>query len=75
MSVENAYSIIEAIAEIHACAEKLKLVKFSEAEETAEEILLKHKNMLRISLYRSAKYQLVRHSNFAMVMFLVFSAR
>lgn len=38
MSAEDAYSILEAIAEIHGCVDKLKLVKPSEAEETAEEI-------------------------------------
>ena len=42
MSPEDAYSILEAIAEIHGCANKLKLATPSEedkkAEETAKEI-------------------------------------
>lgn len=42
MSAEDAYSILEAIAEIHGRLDKLKLVDMSEqemeAEETAEEI-------------------------------------
>ena len=43
MPPEDAYSILEAIAEIHGCADKLKLAKPSEdelvAEETAREIV------------------------------------
>ena len=42
MSPEDAYSILEAIAEIHDCSDKLKIVAISEeerqAEETAQEI-------------------------------------
>ena len=42
MTPEDAYSILEAIAEIHGCSDKLKLATMSEddkaAEETAEEI-------------------------------------
>lgn len=42
MSAEDAYSILEAIAEIHGCTDKLMLVKPNEeeirAEETAEEV-------------------------------------
>lgn len=42
MPPEDAYSILEAIAEIHGCSEKLKLAPMSEAareaEETAQEI-------------------------------------
>lgn len=42
MSAEGAYSILEAIAEIHGCSDKLKLTTMREddkaAEETAEEI-------------------------------------
>lgn len=38
MSADDAYSILEAIAEIHGCVDKLKLVKPSEADENAEEI-------------------------------------
>lgn len=42
MSPEDAYSILEAIAEIHGCADKLKLIPLNEdeieAEETAEDI-------------------------------------
>ena len=37
MSPEDAYSILEAIAEIHGCADKLKLAKPSEDELVAEE--------------------------------------
>ena len=43
MSPEDAYSILEAIAEIHGCADKLTLVQPSEdeiaAEDTAQEIV------------------------------------
>ena len=43
MPPEDAYSILEAIAEIHGCVDKLKLVKPSDeelvAEETAREIV------------------------------------
>lgn len=42
ISPEDAYSILEAIAEIHGCTDKLKIVALSEedkqAEETAKEI-------------------------------------
>ena len=42
MSPEDAYSILEAIAEIHGCSDKLRIVALSdeekEAEETAKEI-------------------------------------
>lgn len=42
MSPEDAYSILEAIAEIHGCTDKLKLIPPSEEEvkaaDTAEEI-------------------------------------
>lgn len=42
MSPEDAYSILEAIAEIHGCTDKLKLATVSAedkvAEETAQEI-------------------------------------
>ena len=37
MSPEDAYSILEAIAEIHDCADKLKLVQPNEEEKKAEE--------------------------------------
>ena len=37
MSAQDAYSILEAIAEIHGCIDKLKLIKPSENEEIAEE--------------------------------------
>ena len=47
MSPEDAYSILEAIAEIHGCVDKLTLVKPSEdeivAEETAQEIVAERK--------------------------------
>jgi hypothetical protein len=38
MSPEDAYSILEAIAEIHSCSDKLKLTMPSEEERQAEEI-------------------------------------
>ena len=42
MSAEDAYSILEAIAEIHGCTDKLMLINPNEeerrAEETAEEV-------------------------------------
>lgn len=37
MSPEDAYSILEAIAEIHGCADKLKLATPTEADKKAEE--------------------------------------
>ena len=47
MSPEDAYSILEAIAEIHGCADKLKRIAMDEAqkqaEETAQEIDAEHK--------------------------------
>lgn len=50
MSPEDAYSILEAIAEIHGCADKLKLIAMDEAqkqaEETAQEIDAEHKERL-----------------------------
>ena len=50
MSPEDAYSILEAIAEIHGCADKLKLIAMDEeqkqAEETAQEIEEEHKERL-----------------------------
>lgn len=47
MSPEDAYSILEAIAEIHGCADKLKFIVMDDAqrqaEETAQEIDEEHK--------------------------------
>jgi len=37
MSPEDAYSILEALAEIHGCTDKLKLIQPNEEEERAEE--------------------------------------
>ena len=37
MSPEDAYSILEAIAEIHGCGDKLKIATLSEEERTAEQ--------------------------------------
>ena len=37
MSAEDAYSILEAIAEIHGCSDKLKLATMSEDDKAAEE--------------------------------------
>lgn len=50
MPPEDAYSILEAIAEIHGCADKLKRIAMDEAqmqaEETAQEIEEEHKERL-----------------------------
>lgn len=50
ISPEDAYSILEAIAEIHGCADKLTLVQPTEAEvvaeETAQEIVEERKERL-----------------------------
>ena len=50
MSPEDAYSILEAIAEIHGRADKLRLIAMDEAqkqaEETAQEIDAEHKERL-----------------------------
>lgn len=47
MSPEDVYSILEGIAEIHGCADKLKRIAMDEAqkqaEETAQEIDAEHK--------------------------------
>ena len=37
MSPEDAYSILEAIAEIHGCGDKLKIAPLSEEEKNAEQ--------------------------------------
>ena len=37
MSAEDAYSILEAIAEIHGCSDKLKLATMSEDDKAADE--------------------------------------
>lgn len=39
MSPEDAYSLLEAIAEIHGCVDKLKLIKPSTEEALAEEVV------------------------------------
>lgn len=50
MSPDDAYSILEAIAEIHGCSDKLKRIapsaEESLAEETAQEIEEEHKERL-----------------------------
>lgn len=50
MSPEDAYSILEAIAEIHGCSDRLRLTSLSEtdraAAEEAEEIEAEHKERL-----------------------------
>lgn len=50
MSPEDAYLILEAIAEIHGCSDKLKMIPPNkddvEAEETAEEIQAQKKERL-----------------------------
>ncbi len=52
MSPEDAYSILEAIAEIHGCADKLKRIAMDEAqkqaEETAQEIDDEHKKSVSL---------------------------
>ena len=79
MSAEDAYSILEAIAEIHGCVDKLKLIKpqkqRKQLKKLLKKLLQKHKNVPRISRFRSAKFQLVRHLNFAMEMFQGFFVR
>ena len=60
MSPEDAYSILEAIAEIHGCKDKLKLIAMDEAqrqaEETAQEIEEEHKE--RLSPFTFSKCQI-----------------
>ena len=60
MSPEDAYSILEAIAEIHGCADKLKQIAMDEtqkkAEETAQEIEEEHKE--RLSPFSFSKCQI-----------------
>lgn len=50
MPPEDAYSILEAIAEIHGCTDKLKLAPMGDAEkqdeETAQEIIAERKERL-----------------------------
>lgn len=50
MSPEDAYCILEAIAEIHGCKDKLKKIEPTlseeQAEEMAEEIVAEHKERL-----------------------------
>ena len=60
MSPEDAYSILEAIAEIHGRADKLKRIAMDEAqkqaEETAQEIEEEHKE--RLSPFSFSKCQI-----------------
>lgn len=60
MSPEDAYSILEAIAEIHGCGDKLKRIAMDEAqkqaEETAQEIEEEHKE--RLSPFTFSKCQI-----------------
>lgn len=50
MTPEDAFSILEAIAEIHGCVDSLKLIAMDEnqkkAEQTAQEIDDEHKERL-----------------------------
>ena len=59
ISPEDAYSILEAIAEIHGCADKLKRIAMDEtqkhAEETAQEIDAEHKPHLYIPVVTDPK--------------------
>lgn len=60
MSPEDAYSILEAIAEIHGCGNKLKRIAMDDeqrqAEETAQEIEEEHKE--RLSPFTFSKCQI-----------------
>ena len=60
MSPEDAYSILEAIAEIHGCGDKLKRIDMDDAqrqaEETAQEIEEEHKE--RLSPFTFSKCQI-----------------
>ena len=61
MSPEDAYSILEAIAEIHGCKDKLKRIAMDEAqkqaEETAQEIEEEHKERLSPFTFSKCKIQ------------------
>ena len=70
MSPEDAYSILEAIAEIHGRADKLKRIAMDEAqkqaEETAKEIDDEHKERLapfRFSLCNIAPGEEIEYCN------------
>ena len=70
MSPEDAYSILEAIAEIHGRTDKLKLVAMDEeqkqAEETAQEIDAEHKERLapfRFSLCNIQPGEVIEYCN------------
>ena len=70
MSAEDAYSILEAIAEIHGCADKLKMVAMDEAEkqaeETAQEIDAEHKERqspFRFSMCGIQKGEQIEYAN------------
>ncbi len=70
MSAEDAYSILEAIAEIHGCADKLKLAAMDEAEkqaeETAQEIDAEHKERqspFRFSMCGIQKGEQIEYAN------------
>lgn len=60
MSPEDAYSILEAIAEIHNCANKLKLAQPNEEEQKAEEIAkdIDTENTERASNFSFSKCQI-----------------
>lgn len=70
MSPEDAYSILEAIAEIHGRTDKLKLIAMDEeqkqAEETAQEIDAEHKERLapfRFSLCNIQPGEVIEYCN------------
>ena len=70
MSPEDAYSILEAIAEIHGRADKLKRIAMDEeqkqAEETAQEIDAEHKERLapfRFSMCNIAPGEKIEYCN------------
>ena len=71
MSTEDAYSILEAIAEIHGRADKLKLIAMDEAqkqaEEMAQEIDAEHKERLLRSAFPCAISSPVRRSSIVII--------
>ena len=60
MSPEDAYSILEAIAEIHGCSDKLKIAALSEEERLPSRqprrLILRVLNGLQTSLSASARF-------------------
>lgn len=73
MSPEEAYALLEAIAEIHGYSDRLKLWEMNDkevkAQETAQEISAERKERLS-AFSASATLRLVRLSNTAMILVL-----